>query len=121
MNDNTVLISTADTEPFRSNAEKAIAFFSGMTAPDGHPYRVITVKGWSKGGTWYTYTNSLIVNQLVMMPSYSTNPQGNEEAKKAYEAGIPGVKVVGIKSDDIIRAGGSVHCVTQTIPAPAAQ
>lgn len=116
LNDHTVLISLADTEPFKSNAEKAVAFFKGKTAPDGQPYKVITVKGWDSGA-WYTYTNSLIVNNTVLMPSYSGKTKENAEAKAAYEAGMPGVTVVSIASDESITAGGSIHCVTQTIPA----
>ncbi|HAH32462.1 MAG TPA: hypothetical protein DCL44_09150 [Elusimicrobia bacterium] len=116
LNDHTVLVGVADTEPFKSNAAKAIAFFNGKTAPDGVPYKVITVKCWESSGTWYTYTNSLIVNGTVLMPSYSGHNTENAQAKAAYEAGIPGVTVVSINSDDSITAGGSIHCVTQTIP-----
>ncbi len=48
------------------------------------------------------------------MPSYS----GADNAKgvAAYKAGMPGVTVVPINSDRSIRSGGSIHCVTQTIP-----
>jgi len=33
LNDNTVLVSIADTEPFKSNAEKAIEFFKIKPLP----------------------------------------------------------------------------------------
>ena len=117
LNDHTVLFSTADAEPFKSNTVKAMAFFKGKTAPDGQPYKIITVKGWSDYGTWYTYTNSLIVNKVAILPSYSGHPNEEAAAKAAYEAGIPGVTVVPVPSDESIGAGGSIHCVTQTIPA----
>ena len=119
LNDHTVLFSVAEIEPFKSNAEKAMAFFKGKTAPDGQPYRVITVKGWNESGTWYTYTNSLIVNKVAILPSYSGHPKEEAAAKAAYEAGMPGVTVVPVASDESIGAGGSIHCVTQTIPALA--
>lgn len=115
--DDTVLISTAETEPFKSNAEKAIAFFANRTAPNGKPYKITTVKGWERYGTWYTYTNSLIVNNTVLIPSYAGYEAENAAAKKAYESGMPGVKVVEINSDSSIHSGGSIHCVTQTIPS----
>jgi agmatine/peptidylarginine deiminase len=117
LNDHTVLISVADTEPFKSNSEKAMAFFKGKTAPDGVPYKVITVKAWDEGGTWYTYTNSLIVNNVAIIPSYSGHPAEEAAAKAAYEAGISGVTVVQVPSDDSITAGGSIHCTTQLIPS----
>ncbi|MEW5951470.1 MAG: agmatine deiminase family protein [Elusimicrobiota bacterium] len=121
LNDHTVLISTAEQEPFKSNSQKAIEFFKNKTAPDGHPYKIITVKGWYDGGgwysgTWYTYTNSLIVNSVVIMPSYSGHDEDNIKAENAYKQGIPGISVVQVNSDDSITSGGSIHCVTQTIP-----
>lgn len=117
LNDHTVLVSEAATEPFKSNSEKAIAFFKGRTAPDGQPYKIITVKGWSESGAWYTYTNSTIVNKAAIIPSYSGHPREEAAARAAYESGIPGVTVVPVLSDDSITAGGSIHCTTQTIPA----
>lgn len=121
LNDHTVLISLADTEPFKSNSEKALAWFKGRTAPDGQPYTIVTAKGWASSGAWYTYTNSLIVNNMVMMPSYSGRQKEEAQAIAAYKAGMPGVNVVPINSDDSITAGGSIHCTTQTIPALAAK
>jgi agmatine deiminase len=115
LNDHTVLISTAKTEPYKSNAEKAIAFFTGRQAPDGQPYKVLTVNGWNDNA-WYTYTNSLLVNNTAIIPSYTGHEQDNQAAVDAYKAGMPGVTVVPVNTDDSITAGGSIHCVTQLIP-----
>jgi len=116
LSDDTVLISQSNEEPFKSNDELAAKFFSTLKAPNGTAYKIIRVKNWLKEKTWYTYTNSLIVNGVVLMPSYEGKDAENEAAKKAYEKGIPGVKVHMINSDESIIAGGSIHCVTQTIP-----
>ena len=116
LNDHTVLIAKTEDEPYKSNNEKAIKYFQGKKAPDGHPYKVITSKGWVSGGAWYTFTNSLIVNNTVVMPSYRGRQAEEQEAIAAYKAGMPGVKVVPVNSDNSIVAGGSIHCVTQTIP-----
>jgi agmatine/peptidylarginine deiminase len=113
LNDHTILISVAETEPFKGAAEKAIAWYKSHKAGDGEPYKIITVKGWEEGA-WYTYTNSLIVNNTVIIPSYSGRPQEEAAAKAAYEQA--GLNVVPVPSDDSITAGGSIHCVTQTIP-----
>jgi len=51
----------------------------------------------------------------VLMPSYLGRGNEDAQAKAAYEAGIAGVTVVPINADDSITAGGSIHCVTQTI------
>ena len=116
LNDHTVLIAKTEDEPYKSNNEKAIKYFQGKKAPDGKPYKVITSKGWVSGGAWHTFTNSLIVNNTVVMPSYRGRQAEEQEAIAAYESGMPGVKVVPVNSDNSIMAGGSIHCVTQTIP-----
>ena len=116
LNDHTVLIAKTDDEPYKSNNEKAIKYFQNRMAPDGKPYKVITSKGWVSGRAWYTFTNSLIVNNTVVMPSYRGRQAEEQEAIAAYKAGMPGVKVVPVNSDSSIVSGGSIHCVTQTIP-----
>lgn len=121
LNDHTVLISTSDEEPFKSNSQKAIDFFKNRMAPDGQKYKIITVKGWYEkngwyGGTWYTYTNSLIVNDVVIIPSYSGHEKENSDAEQAYKKGLPNATIIPVNSDSSITSGGSIHCITQTIP-----
>jgi agmatine deiminase len=113
LDDHTILISVADTEPFKGAAEKAIAWYKANKASDGENYKIITVKGWA-GDAWYTYTNSLVVNGVAIIPSYSGKPQEEEAAKAAYESA--GYTVVPVNSDDSILSGGSIHCTTQSIP-----
>jgi len=113
LNDHTVLISVADTEPFKSNSEKAIAYFKNRKAPDGETYKIITIKAWYDGA-WYTYTNSLVVNNTAIISSFAGHQAEDAAAKAAYESA--GFNVVQVPSDDSIVAGGAIHCVTQTIP-----
>jgi agmatine/peptidylarginine deiminase len=116
LNDNTVLIATADTEPFKSTGEKAIRFFQSLTAPNGSPYQILLTKGWVRNRAWYTYTNSLIVNNVVIVPSYQGRQADEQVVKRLYEQGMPGVNVRFVLSDESIVQGGSIHCVTQSIP-----
>ena len=58
----------------------------------------------------------LIVNNVVLVPSYSGHTADDQAAVKAYQEGIPGIKVRLINSDSSIKSGGSIHCVTQLIP-----
>jgi hypothetical protein len=48
------------------------------------------------------------------MPVYSKYSSSNLEAQKIYEQA--GLKVISVNSDSSITAGGSIHCVTQTVP-----
>ncbi|MHB0996011.1 MAG: agmatine deiminase family protein [Elusimicrobiales bacterium] len=115
LNDHTVLVSVADEEPFKSNSEKAIAWFKSHKASDGEPYKIITMKAWYDGA-WYTYTNSVLVNNTAIISSFAGRQAEDAAAKAAYEQGLPGVTVVQVPSDSSIVAGGAIHCVTQTIP-----
>ena len=116
LNDNTVLISTANNEPYIKTVESAVKYFESIKAPNGEDYKIIRVKGWTSGRTWYTYTNSLIVNGIVIMPSYRAYSKENLAAVKAYEQGMPGIKVKTVNSDYSISSGGAIHCITQLIP-----
>jgi len=117
LNDETVLIAQSENEPFKSNCQKAYEYFKKLKTPSGNDYKILRVKGWSNGRTWYTYTNSLIVNNVVLVPSFSAAPAENQNAIKIYQEGIPGVQVRLINSDSSITSGGAIHCVTQLIPA----
>ncbi len=110
-----VLIAQSTSTYFQKPLDAAAAYFAGLTCPEGKPYEIYRIKGYSSGGTWYTYTNSLIVNQAVLMPSYSSGD--NAAAKQIYEQALPGYAVIPIASDSSITAGGSIHCVTKEIPA----
>ncbi|HAN03812.1 MAG TPA: hypothetical protein DCW72_05340 [Elusimicrobia bacterium] len=112
LNDNTVLLAVTEDEPFKTACDKAMAWFKANKAPNGQPYKILTVKAWATDA-WYTYTNSLVVNNVAIIPSYSVSTE-EAKAKAAYEAA--GYTVVPVPSDDSIVAGGSIHCVTQTIP-----
>ncbi|OFZ46501.1 MAG: hypothetical protein A2381_02215 [Bdellovibrionales bacterium RIFOXYB1_FULL_37_110] len=117
LNDDTVLIAESENEPFKSNGQKAFEYFKGLKTPSGGDYKILRIKGWSRSGTWYTYTNSLIVNNVVLVPSFSAYSNENQKAIGIYQEGMPNVKVQLINSDSSISAGGAIHCVTQLIPA----
>lgn len=114
LDDNTVLIADCEIEPFKKVFDKAADFFRSKIAPNGKEYRVLRVKSHYKNRVYYTYTNSLIVNGNVLMPIYSNYPESNLQARTVYES--VGLRVIPINSDSSIMAGGSIHCVTQTIP-----
>lgn len=115
--DDVILITETSSSSFNTAAEEAYNYFKSIKAPNGKDYKIIRVKGWSSGRTWYTYTNSLIVNNVVIIPLYRNYPEENRAAIAAYKEGMPNHKIKGVYSDSSIGAGGSIHCVTQLIPA----
>ncbi len=109
-----VLVAQATAAPFADPLDRAAELFSKLTCPEKRPYEVYRIKGWASGGTWYTYTNSLIVNKTVIAPSYASGD--NEAARQIYQSALPDYTITMIPSDSSITSGGSIHCVTKEIP-----
>ena len=93
----------------------------------GDEYRVIRIPsppdldgeypaaGWS-GGYYYTYTNSLIINKTIIVPTYYE--EYDTIALRIYREAMPGYNVVGVDCDDNygpIFASGAIHCITHEI------
>jgi agmatine deiminase len=59
--------------------------------------------------------NFCITNGAVIVPQYGApNDAAAVEALKPF---FPGRNVIGIATNDILRGGGSFHCMSQQIPA----
>lgn len=66
-----------------------------------------------KWGVSYTHTNSLIVNNKVLVPVYGRGT--DEEALAIYKKLMPNHKIVGLDCNDIIGANGAIHCITKLV------
>ena len=62
-----------------------------------------------------TYANFLIINNAVLVPTYSS-PR-DKEAIEILSALFPEREVVGINCNALIKQHGSLHCVTMQFPA----
>lgn len=109
-----VMVAETQDEPYKTATEKAAAYFSELACGEGK-YQVVRTKAWDDRGTWYTYTNSLIVNKTVIIPNYDDGD--NEAAAAVYRAALPDYEIIGVNSESTIGMGGSIHCVTKEIPA----
>ena len=63
-----------------------------------------------------TFTNSLILNDLVLVPQYHQTVL-NDEAIEIYQQAMPGYDIVGIDMENVISASGAIHCITREIAA----
>lgn len=89
---------------------------------DGTPWNVVRIR---QPDVYYqffispvvrTYTNSLIVNDRVIVPVYGI--EDDAEALAVYAAVFPDKIIVPLDANDIIEASGAWHCVTMEFPAP---
>jgi hypothetical protein len=60
-----------------------------------------------------TYTNSLIINQKVLVPVYGA--ETDSAALATYAELMPDHEIIGIDSEYIIQFAGAVHCMTNLI------
>lgn len=90
----------------------------------GRPYKIVRIPmppsttGKYVPQTYYrTYTNSVIVNKTVIVPTY--REEYDTTAIRIYKENMPGYKIVTIDCDDggspIIAALGAIHCITKEI------
>ena len=87
----------------------------------GRPFRVVRIpmppdaqgRYPSSGGDYRTYTNSVIVNKTVIVPTYA--PQYDTTALRIYREAMPGYNIVGINCNQIITALGAIHCITKEV------
>ncbi len=81
-------------------------------------YTVHRVPARLVSGTHYTYTNVVMCNNLVLIPSYtntSVSPH-NATALAAWQAAMPGKTIVQINSQAIVTSAGVMHCIVMHVP-----
>lgn len=91
--------------------------------PYGRPFNVVRIPMPSNSNGqypdtyshYYTYANSLILNELVLVPQY--NLPEDEEALEVYRQAMPGYRVVGLDMRNVVPSGGVIHCITREIAA----
>ncbi len=66
-------------------------------------------------GNFRSYTNSLALNNTVMVPVYSDDTRYEQTALSIFKQAYPGRTIVPIDSTQIITWAGAVHCVTMTL------
>jgi agmatine/peptidylarginine deiminase len=72
-------------------------------------------------GTHYTYTNVVMCNDLVLIPTY-TQPTivgagYNAQALAAWQTALPGKTIVQINCQDLVTSAGVMHCIVMHVPA----
>ncbi len=117
VSEDTVLVGRYETWQSPSNAallDRNAERFAEYTLPDGRPLRVVRIPMPSfDDPTYRTYTNSLIVNGAVLVPTYDTDRHLEDAVVAAYrEAMGSSTPIHLIDASQIIEYGGAVHCTT---------
>ncbi|MGE3181862.1 MAG: agmatine deiminase family protein [Phycisphaerae bacterium] len=84
-------------------------------------YTVHRVPARSLSGTHYTYTNVVMCNDLVLVPTYTHSSiisgNHNAQALAAWQAALPDKTIVQINCQAIVTAAGVMHCIVMHLPA----
>jgi agmatine deiminase len=126
VDENTILLGQYDKSESPQNyqiLEDNYKYLTSLKTKDGKPFEVIRVPMPSvvnpnlPVGVVRTYMNMVIVNDVVMVPVYFQEPAKEAEALDIIEKTFGNKQIVGIASDQIAWAFGSIHCTTQTVPS----
>lgn len=110
----------SDGPQIESNLNYVLSNFNSVF---GTPYKVVRIPmppstsgTWPSQGAYYrTYTNSLILNKTVLVPTYYE--QYDTIALRIYREAMPGYRIIGINANSIISQSGAIHCTTHEIAA----
>lgn len=89
--------------------------------PQGAPYRLVALPWpdavYDEDGERLpaTYANYLVLNGVVLYPTYN-QPHHDEEAAHALSQAFPSHDIVGVDCQALIRQHGSLHCATMQYP-----
>ena len=84
-------------------------------------YTVYRTPAVSVGGIHYTFANSVLCNDLAIVPSYTNNTakQYNAQALATWQQACPDKTVVQMNAEGIVSAAGVFHCIVMHVPEPA--
>lgn len=93
---------------------------STTTALQAAGWTISRVPARLVSGVHYTYTNVVLCNDLVLIPSYtnSTVSPSNATALAAWQAAMPGKTVVAINCQGLVTSAGVMHCIVMHVPQP---
>lgn len=113
--DDRIVISDWPNEP-GSQWDQVCDLAAADFAANG--WNVTRVPAVRSGGTHYTFTNVVMVNDLVLVPEYDNIPASlSQQALAAWQADFPDKTIVPIDCDGIVTAAGVMHCIVMHVPA----
>ena len=127
LNEETLLIAeypegVADGPQIEANLQYVLENYNSAF---GTPYDVIRIPSPpsstgnypDNNGYYRTYTNSVFVNNTVLVPFYRT--EYDTIAQRIYEEALPGYNIIGIDVDNqgenLISYSGAIHCITHSV------
>ena len=121
----TIMVSSyPDSLPDYPVIESNVEILSQTLNYFQNPYKIVRIPAPPKeDGTFATtqndemrtYTNSLIINNVIIVPSYNL-PEYDSVAKQIYEAHMPGYIIKMVDARTLTPLFGALHCISKEIP-----
>jgi agmatine/peptidylarginine deiminase len=111
---NKVMISEWPQEPGSVQAticDSAAVYFQGLG------YQVYRIPAFRQSNVHYTYTNVLVCNGVIVVPTYSVG-SFNQAAFDVWRAAAPDKRVVQVNGQALATSAGVFHCVVMHVPKP---
>ncbi|MCP4677590.1 MAG: agmatine deiminase family protein [Deltaproteobacteria bacterium] len=113
--DDILVIDMPDQTGNNGRVDEIVDDNADTLSMEGFNVHRVMIPSMGNWWTYKTYTNSVIINQVVLVPTYSSAPYDND-ALDMYREILGGeYKVIGIDATAIAPLGGSVHCTTMQI------
>ncbi len=112
---------TISTWPLNVGSTQAQICDGAAAVMAARGYAVTRTPAFSVSGVHYTYTNVVMCNGIVMVPTYSnaTVAPYNSQALTAWQSALPTKQIIGINCESIISYAGAIHCIMMHVPTPA--
>jgi agmatine/peptidylarginine deiminase len=84
------------------------------------PMKVVRIPMPPKSGSdWRSYTNVIMANKLLLMPSFSdVDPSIEDKAESVYRSVLPSDwDIQRINCDKLVPLNGQLHCISYNIPS----
>ena len=112
----TVLVGQYDYDQDPENSrilDRNAALLKKVQIEKGRYLNVVRIPmGDNRDGIFRSYTNSLHVNDMLVMPTYGRHSQFETEAISVYKQVLPpATRIVKIDASDIIELDGAIHCI----------
>ena len=113
-----------ETVPDFELIESQVEYLAQLNTYFEEPFEILRIPAPPNAdGTWpdeqddemRTYTNSLTMNDVVVVPSYGL-PYYDSVAEAVYREAMPGYTIEMVDSQNLTPLYGAVHCITKEIP-----
>ncbi|HKQ46669.1 MAG TPA: agmatine deiminase family protein [Phycisphaerae bacterium] len=86
----------------------------------GQGYTVYRVPARSLSGVHYTYTNVVLLNDVILLPTYTNativSAGHNGQALATWQTAMPGKTIIQVNCQAMVGLAGVMHCIVMHVP-----